>query len=412
MSILRNTAWNFSGYVFPTIITFPALGYLSRVLGFELFGIFTLSLALFGYASIFDAGLTRAVIREVSFYRDNFNEKLKIVTTSTIVVTILGSVGMLVTLSLNEKWPIWLNVSTNYSADLQNSMELLAVMIPIFLVGQIWLAILEGEERFAELNLQKTFTGSVQGGMPALLVFFEPTLLSAIYGLLIGRFLVILLAAYASRKIIFNMNLNLDLVVLKRLMVFGGWITLSNIISPVMNYFDRFLSSNILGASHIASYTAPSELISRLSMAPGALSRVIFPRLVSCNQKERKEIKYKSFCIMAMSVFSLCIVVGVWAEKWLTIWLGSGFTELSPMVLQILLVGFFFNSLALINFSSLQAKGYSNLTAIIHMIEVLPYLAALFYGIKTFGILGVAVCWSLRMAIDFLLLFYFDKKFE
>ncbi|GJA48128.1 hypothetical protein KAM346_44170 [Aeromonas caviae] len=60
----------------------------------------------------------------------------------------------------------------------------------------------------------------------------------------------------------------------------------------------------------------------------------------------------------------------------------------------------------------MQAKGYSNLTAIIHMIEVLPYLAALFYGIKTFGILGVAVCWSLRMAIDFLLLFYFDKKFE
>ena len=79
MSILRNTAWNFAGYILPTIITIPALGYLSRVLGFELFGIFTLSLALFGYASIFDAGLTRAVIREVSYYRNNFHEKLKII---------------------------------------------------------------------------------------------------------------------------------------------------------------------------------------------------------------------------------------------------------------------------------------------------------------------------------------------
>ena len=60
MSILRNTAWNFAGYILPTIITIPALGYLSRVLGFELFGIFTLSLALFGYASIFDAEIGRA----------------------------------------------------------------------------------------------------------------------------------------------------------------------------------------------------------------------------------------------------------------------------------------------------------------------------------------------------------------
>ena len=412
MSILRNTAWNFAGYILPTIITIPALGYLSRVLGFELFGIFTLSLALFGYASIFDAGLTRAVIREVSYYRNNFHEKLKIIATSTIVVSFLGFIGMLIILCLDKKWPIWLNVSEGFYTDLQDSMKLLAVMVPVFLIGQIWLAILEGEERFANLNLQKTITGSVQGGLPALFVHFSPTLMSAISGLLIGRLLVMFLAIYTSRKILFSMRFNIDFIVLKRLISFGGWITLSNIISPVMSYFDRFIASNMLGASHIAAYTAPSELISRLSMAPGALSRVIFPKLVACDKEERNKIKTKSFYIMALPILGLSIIVGVWADKWLTMWLGSSFSNTSPLILQILLVGFFFNSLALISFSSLQAKGLSNVTAFVHAIEVIPYLLALFYGIKEFGMIGVAVCWTIRVSLDFLLMFFLDKKFE
>lgn len=412
MSILRNTAWNFVGYILPTIITIPALGFLSRTLGFELFGIFTLSLALFGYASIFDAGLTRAVIREVSYYRNNVNEKLKIIATSTIVVSVLGCIGMLIVLSLNEKWPIWLNVSENFYTDLQNSMKLLAVMVPVFLIGQIWLAILEGEERFANLNLQKTITGSVQGGLPALLVYFSPTLMSAITGLLIGRLLVMFLAIYTSRQMLFNMRFNVDITVLKRLISFGGWITLSNIISPVMSYFDRFIASNILGASHIAAYTAPSELISRLSMAPGALSRVIFPKLVACDREERHKVKVRSFYIMSLPIFFLCIIIGAWAETWLTMWLGNGFANTSPLVLQILLVGFFFNSLALISFSSLQAKGFSNVTAFVHAIEVVPYLLSLLYGIKEFGIIGIAICWSVRMFIDFWLMLILDKKFE
>jgi len=115
---------------------------------------------------------------------------------------------------------------------------------------------------------------------------------------------------------------------------------------------------------------------------------------------------------MALPILGLSIIVGVWADKWLTMWLGSSFSNTSPLILQILLVGFFFNSLALISFSSLQAKGLSNVTAFVHAIEVIPYLLALFYGIKEFGMIGVAVCWTIRVSLDFLLMFFLDKKFE
>lgn len=75
MSLIKNSFLNIVGYVVPTLVAIPALGYLARSLGAERFGIFTLAMALVGYAGIFDAGMTRAVIREIAIYRNDFLEK-------------------------------------------------------------------------------------------------------------------------------------------------------------------------------------------------------------------------------------------------------------------------------------------------------------------------------------------------
>lgn len=38
-------------------------------IGVELFGLYTLAMIFIGYASIFDAGLTRAVVREIALLK-------------------------------------------------------------------------------------------------------------------------------------------------------------------------------------------------------------------------------------------------------------------------------------------------------------------------------------------------------
>lgn len=67
--------------------------FLARSLGPERFGLYTLAIALVGYASIFDAGLTRAVIREISYFRNKDSEIRKIISNSTIILTLLGVLG-------------------------------------------------------------------------------------------------------------------------------------------------------------------------------------------------------------------------------------------------------------------------------------------------------------------------------
>uniref|UniRef100_UPI00124F8D50 oligosaccharide flippase family protein n=1 Tax=Acinetobacter ursingii TaxID=108980 RepID=UPI00124F8D50 len=64
MSLIKNSVYNIAGFIVPTLVAIPTLGILARQLGVEKFGLFTLAFAVVGYASIFDGGVTRAVIRE------------------------------------------------------------------------------------------------------------------------------------------------------------------------------------------------------------------------------------------------------------------------------------------------------------------------------------------------------------
>ena len=78
MKIAKNSFFNIAGYIIPGILSIPILGYMARELGIEEFGLFTIILALVGYASIFDVGITRSVIREIAIFKNNEEEVLKI----------------------------------------------------------------------------------------------------------------------------------------------------------------------------------------------------------------------------------------------------------------------------------------------------------------------------------------------
>ncbi len=413
MSIIKNSIWNVAGYIVPAIITIPALGILGRILGAEMFGVFTLALAIVGYASIFDVGLTRAVIREISIFRNELEEKKKIISTASLLVLMMGVVAALILFFFSDAITSLLKISPNLHINVVNSLKILAFSIPLFLITQIWLAILEGEERFGILNIYKSITGSLLSLLPVLFIYIKPQLEYAITGLVISRLLCLIIALFLCKKMIVESKLRLNSKTLKRLLMFGGWITVSNIISPLMAYFDRFIVSNQLGASVVAFYTAPSEAVARLGIIPGAFARAIFPRLSSSNSALERKRNKRLVTLLLLAITLPLLLVGIVAGNWLMVlWMGPAFAGMSATVLSILLIGFVFNSLAQVPFASIQSRGYAKITAYIHLVELVPYLVMLFYLIKSYGIIGAASAWTIRMTVDYILLWLFDKRFD
>ncbi|EHI0912600.1 flippase, partial [Escherichia coli] len=411
MSLIKNSFLNIVGYVVPTLVAIPALGYLARSLGAERFGIFTLAMALVGYAGIFDAGMTRAVIREIAIYRNDFLEKKRIASTAVFFVLCLGIVGTALMFFLSFKISNILNVSKIYEQEVAVSLKILSFSIPIFLVNQIWLAVLEGEEKFFNVNVQKWISSSLLAGLPALmLIMYKTSLVGAITGLLIGRILALLVNIIFSYKFIFSSGIRFHRYIFARLIRYGGWITISNIISPVMSYFDRFIVSYLSGAHVVAFYSAPAEAVSRLSIIPAALSRAVFPKLSSAKNDNEKKVNLKlSYILLSAVCGPIVLICFLFSEHILALWLGENFKGLPSLILRILLIGFLFNCFAQIPFTLIQAAGKSKVTASLHMSELFPYLILLFVFVKYYGIIGAAIAWTSRMIVDSLILFYLSQ---
>ncbi|HFK4480621.1 TPA: flippase, partial [Citrobacter sedlakii] len=366
MSLIKHSTLNLIGNLIPALVFIPAFGYISRVLGLELFGAYTLAIAIVGYAGIFDAGLTRAVVREVALYRSNSNEIKKIIASSSLLITFLGCLALLLMVYSAPAIVTFLRITGDHLTEVKRSIRILAISIPFFLIGQTWLSVLEGKQHFSILNFQRSLGSLFLAGLPVLFLLINPTLVSAMYGLLVARIITFLLSMFCIKKELFSSGFKVDIQTTKRLISFGGWITVSNVISPIMSTFDRFIASSILGAQNIAFYTVPSELINKGLIIPSALSRAIFPKLIAAERTER----FKLINIGYMLLIGVCgcgaIMIFFMSGIIMTFWMGESYSGLPVDILKILLVGFFFNSLAQIPFSNIQAYGKSKLTALIH----------------------------------------------
>lgn len=411
MSLIKNTFWNLSGYVIPSIVAIPSLGILARNLGPERFGLFTLAVAIVGYASIFDAGLTRAVIREISIFKDDLVEKNKIVANSSLILSILGVIGGSTIYFCGPTIVHLLNVRLIYHIEALKAVSLISLSLPFFLLNQVWLAILEGQEEFKKINLIKTFNSSFIAGMPALFSLFSATLSWAVMGLVFARFISLIITFLVCKDHVLKAGFNVNKSTASRLMKYGGWITVSNIISPLMSYFDRFIVSHIMGASHVAFYTAPAEGVQRLTIFPSALSRAVFPKLSGRYAfREKNKQRKLAYCIMIAATLPIALFGMVFSKPILMIWLGENYGGLAAEIFKILMLGFFFNSIAQIPFASIQAAGFSKVTAMIHLCELVPYLVILYYFINLWGVTGAAIAWTLRILVDCLVLIIINGR--
>ncbi len=404
MSLIKNSLWNLSGLAIPSLLSIPSIGFIARQLGIEAFGIFTIAFAFIGYASMFDVGISRAAIRLVSRSRQNRDGLILIIATSTTAVVLLSLVAMAALFFSTPAICHFLKISPEHLDNTISAIRLLCIAIPFFLLTQVWTAYLEGMELFSELNIQKTLAGVVMALLPAFMLSIGSGLYYAILGIIFSRIIAALISYLFCKRHI-PISFKLDHATLKELLSFGGWLTISNIISPIMVYIDRFVLSNALGAKNVAFYSSASEAVTRLLIIPASIAKALFPRLSFDNRIEQPGSLWKNYHFI---LFCLCLAIAlpifILSGFIMKIWMGEAYVLIGAEALRILLIGFIFSSMAHLPYVEIQARGHSHITAAINAIELLPYLALLYLLIAHFGIIGAAISWTSRMVLDFCLL--------
>jgi O-antigen/teichoic acid export membrane protein len=197
--------------------------------------------------------------------------------------------------------------------------------------------------------------------------------------------------------------------ILRKMFSYGGWITITNIISPLLVYMDRLIIGSLISMSAVTFYAIPYELVARVKALPNALMTTAFPEFSAAagnsNDGRIRMLVCRSVKYILASVGLLSILLFVYAPDILDIWLGPDFKEKSAVVFRILVVGVFINSLSFIPFNLLQGIGRPDLPAKFHLMELPMYLALMWVLIAKLGITGAALGWTIRVFLDAVLLY-------
>jgi O-antigen/teichoic acid export membrane protein len=191
------------------------------------------------------------------------------------------------------------------------------------------------------------------------------------------------------------------------LLKFGGWLTVTNIVGPLMPYLDRFFVGAILGLTAVAYYVTPYEVLSRLQILPRAIMGVLFPAMAAAHgEGKNRLIDIYAHGSKVIFWFMLPITGGVFllAPEALQIWLGTEFRLEATPVMHWLAAGWMINTLARPAFTALQTAGRPDLVAKAHLAELAPYLLLLWWLSTLYGISGAAAAWTLRTLADTLIL--------
>ncbi len=395
------------------VITIP---YLISSLGVEAFGVLTLVWALIGYFSLFDFGLGRALTQQIATKQSLglISDIPRVIKTGLVFTALTGLLGGGVLFGLAPKLSqSWLNVSADLQNDTLNSLLIAAFGIPFTTLTTGLRGVLEGFEDFKIVNILRIILGVANFGLPVLaILLFGQSLEYAVASLIIARLLVFMFHLVLVNKKIGDkwMRIRLSVGDFKGVAGFGFWMTVSNVISPLMVTADRFFISAVVGAVSVAYYTVPFEVLVRILIIPGALTVALFPKITALINIDAAAAKYlylKSLRIVAVVLAPIVLITIACSHFGLSIWIGEDFADKSWLVMAILVFGIGFNGMAQVPYAAIQAAGNVRITALIHVFELIFYIPLLFASLKMFGINGAACAWVIRVLVDFLILQHF-----
>ena len=413
--VMRNMGFTLASIGIPLLSAFLVMPSLARHLGAARFGLLGLTWALLEYFSLFDVGLGRATTKFVAERIGSRAAELpQLVLVSMTSQLVLGGIAGLILAVLS---PLLVGhvlvVPPDMVAETSASFQLLSLMLPFVLLSIGLRGVLEAAQRFDVSAAIRTPSSAATFLIPAIAAPLGVRLPGILLLLLVARLVTCVALIFGVRHALAGVSWSLRIRwrLPRELVSFGGWIAVSNVVSPVLVYLDRFVLGAVLGLGAVGLYTPAYELSVRLLIIPGSLLTAMFPMVSAASGREQSE-GARLARIFALSVRNLLlllapavVLLSVFAPDILRLWLGHDFAEKSAVALRLLAIGVMINGLSHVPCGYLQASGRPDIPAKFHLLELAIHLPLIWALVRQMGITGAALAWTIRVALDGTLLF-------
>jgi len=294
------------------------------------------------------------------------------------------------------------------------AMVLLGASLPLVMLTTGYAGTLSAHQHFKELNVIRMLMGMASYVGPLLVAMWMNRLEAIVGFVLLMRVLATVAHAWVcSRHCGFRLQPALpQRDYARELFTLGGWMAVSNLVSPMLSYLDRLLLGALVPMRAVAFYSMPFDLISKAMILPYSVMAAAFPRAsaVEAGSEAARRMLSDSVRRLFVLMFPLLFSFVALARPGLGWWLGEEFAQHSAPVLQVLAIGILFNALAQGPATLIQAAGEPRWMAKMHLVELPLFVALLWLLTSRYGIVGTAVASALRNTVDALIVYTLARK--
>ncbi|MEJ2502279.1 MAG: flippase, partial [Gemmatimonadota bacterium] len=309
----------------------------------------------------------------------------------------------------------FLTLSPSLEREAALCFMILAAATPAVVITNGFRGLLEADQRFGFINAIRIPVSTANFAVPLVGVWLDWSLPGIVGWMVVTRLAA--LVAYASACLRAWPSLRGPLRVERErfgsLTRFGGWVTVSALVSALLVYADRFVAGALVSVEAVGYYTVPHEMVTRLEVLPASLVLTLFPALSGLSSRgggtaaaseERARLVLRSIEYVLAFVGPLLVVLAAGGDDILSVWLGASFAERAATPLRILALGMLANAVAFVPAAALQAAGRPDIPAKFHLLELPLHLGVVWVLTARWGLVGAATAWSIRTALDAALL--------
>lgn len=382
----------------------------------ERFGFLALAWALVGYFALFDLGFGRALSRLVAERQGTPNQATlpSLAQTCVALTGVLGlASGLILFGAAGPICSVVLRLTPEVRTEAEGAVRVLALSLPIVPLTAALRGLLEAARRFDLAAAIRVPLGLLTLAAPLAVTVWGGGLVAMAWALFLVRVAAFIAHWVACRRLYPKLVRIAwpERWAAREMLGYGAWLTVSNVLGPLMVYIDRFVIASLAPLAAVAYYSAPYEVVTRLIVVPAAVGAALFPAMAASAAERSAELLRTGFKLTFIIVFPLALAGALLAPEWLGSWFGKDYEIEGTRAAQLLCVGVAANCLAYLPLTLLHARGHADVPAKLHCMELPFYLFLLWLLVPQFGISGAALVWAIRCALDALLLFLFGRRY-
>ncbi|MEN3167806.1 flippase [Gluconobacter sp. OJB] len=408
---LINALWNIFGRVAPVFVAIATTPKLIHMLGLSRWGVFTILLTFIGTFGIFDLGLGRALSRAVAtgdHDKEMDVDTKDLVYTGMVTLTGIGVIAAIVCSIISRIWvEHGMKIPDSLKPEVLHAFYAFSATAPLVIINAVLWGILTGRQAYKQTNLINIPISIMYYVGPLLMLYVWNSLVGIVFVLALCRiWMAVAYLRLLNRLLPELRTATFRARLLKPLLEYGGWMTVSNIVYPLLGYLDRFVISIVIPAARVAFYTTPSDAVSRFNMFSGSINASAFTAISSnyARNPTRTCDLYKTSVIsISIILMPLCLMTAMFSETILSLWIDPAFAAKSALAMTILCLGVFLSGADSITATFLEAIGRPDIGTKISIVEILLYIPLLYIMAFHFDIVGASVAWSFRYVLDYLI---------